>query len=168
MAPGGGADEAGQTFTFVISNNNNPLFSVQPAVSPAGTLTYTLAANAFGVATVTVAVKDNGGTLNGGVDTSTPADTFSITVTGVNDAPSYTKGANQSVLEDAAAQTVVGWGDRHQRRAERGQSGRELHGHQQHQHRALQRRARGLGRRHPYLHPRRRCQRRGHHQPPPR
>ena len=32
-----------------------------------------------------------------------------ITVSGVNDAPSFTKGADQTVLEDAGAQTVAGW-----------------------------------------------------------
>ena len=46
--------------------------------------------------------------LNGGVDTSAPQ-TFVITVTAVNDAPSFTKGANQTVNEDAAAQSVTGW-----------------------------------------------------------
>ena len=37
-------------------------------------------------------LHDNGGTANGGVDTSAPQ-TFTITVTAVNDAPSFTKGA---------------------------------------------------------------------------
>ena len=32
-----------------------------------------------------------------------------ITVTAVNDAPSFTKGADQTVAEDAGAQTVTGW-----------------------------------------------------------
>ena len=100
LSPGGGADEAGQTFTFNVSNNNNALFSAQPAVSPSGTLTFTPAANANGGATVTISVTDSGGTANGGVDTSTPAQTFTVTVTAVNDEPSFTKGANQSVLED--------------------------------------------------------------------
>ena len=40
-------------------------------------------------------LSDNGGTANGGVDTSAPQ-TFTITVTGVNDAPSFTKGADQT------------------------------------------------------------------------
>ena len=53
-------------------------------------------------------LRDNGGTANGGVDTSA-AQTFTIAVTAVNDAPSFTKGADQTVLEDAAAQTVAGW-----------------------------------------------------------
>ena len=35
--------------------------------------------------------------------------TFMITVTAVNDAPSFTKGADQTVAEDAGAQTVTGW-----------------------------------------------------------
>jgi hypothetical protein len=49
-------------------------------------LSYTSAPNANGSATVSVKIHDNGGTANGGVDTST-AQTFTITITAVNDAP---------------------------------------------------------------------------------
>ena len=59
---------------------------------------------------VTVQLHDNGGTANGGVDTSAPQ-TFTITVTPVNDAPSFTKGADQTVNEDAGAQIGAGLGD---------------------------------------------------------
>ena len=104
----GPVDESGQALDFIVSNDNNPLFSVQPAIAANGTLTYTPAANANGLATVTVQIHDNGGTANSGVDTSA-SQTFTITVTAVNDAPSFTKGANQTVLEDAGAQTVAGW-----------------------------------------------------------
>ena len=104
----GPPDENTQTVTFTATNDNNPLFSVQPAISSTGTLTYTPAANAFGSATVTVTLKDNGGTANGGADTSAPQ-TFTITVLPVNDAPSFTKGSDQTVNEDAGAQTVTGW-----------------------------------------------------------
>ena len=108
MSPGP-ADESGQTLlNFIVSNNNPALFAAQPAVALNGTLTYTPAANANGVATVTVQLRDNGGTANGGVDTS-PPQTFTITVTAINDAPSFTKGANQTVLEDAGLQSVTGW-----------------------------------------------------------
>ena len=55
-------------------------------MSPNGTLTYTPAPNANGVAMVTVRVHDNGGSANGGVATSAPQ-TFTMTVTAVNDAP---------------------------------------------------------------------------------
>jgi uncharacterized repeat protein (TIGR01451 family) len=105
----GPANESGQTVTFVIDSNSNPsLFSTLPAVSSAGTLTYTPAANAFGSATIVLHARDNGGTANGGLDDS-PTRTFTITVNSVNDAPSFTKGADQTVLEDAGAQTVSGW-----------------------------------------------------------
>jgi VCBS repeat-containing protein len=104
----GPADEVGQTLTFHVANNNSSLFSAPPAISATGTLTYTPAANANGSATVTVYLTDNGGTANGGNDTSA-TNTFTITVTAVNDPPSFTAGANQTVLEDAGAQSVATW-----------------------------------------------------------
>ncbi|MEH6873643.1 MAG: Ig-like domain-containing protein [Candidatus Competibacter sp.] len=98
-----------QNLTFQVTNNTNPsLFSAGPAVAANGTLTYTPADNANGSATITLVLKDDGGTANGGVDTS-PAQTFVITVTPVNDAPSFTKGPDQTVLENAGAQTVNPW-----------------------------------------------------------
>lgn len=78
--------EAGQTVQFLVSNDNPSLFSAQPAISPNGTLTYTPAPNACGVANVTAVAKDSGGTAYGGKDTSAEC-RFTITVNGVNDAP---------------------------------------------------------------------------------
>ncbi len=104
----GPANESGQTLNFIVTDNNNALFSVQPAISATGVLTFTPALNANGSATVSAQIHDNGGTANGGVDTSA-TQTFTITVTAVNQAPSFTKGGNQSVLENATAQTVNGW-----------------------------------------------------------
>ncbi len=90
----GPADEAGQAVSFEITSNSNPgLFLVAPAVSPSGVLTYTPAANANGVAVLSIVLHDNGGTANGGQDTS-PAQVFTITVNSVNDAPG---GANSSL-----------------------------------------------------------------------
>ena len=103
----GPADEAGQALSFQVTGNTNAaLFSSGPAISPSGTLTYTPAANAFGTATITVVAKDTGGTANAGVDTS-PAQTFVITITPVNDVPFFTKGPDQVVNEDAG--TFVSW-----------------------------------------------------------
>jgi hypothetical protein len=103
----GPADEAAQTATYTVSNLSNPsLFTVAPTIAPNGTLTYTAAPNAFGTATFDVVVQDNGGTGNGGVDTST-TQTFTLTVNSVNDAPSVTPGANQSLAAGAGAQTVT-------------------------------------------------------------
>ena len=106
----GPVDEAGQVLNFIVTNDNNPLFAVQPAVAANGTLTYAPAANANGTATVTVRIHDDGGTANGGVDTSV-AQTFTITVTVVNDPPvdtytlTYTAGAN-GTISGTSPQTV--------------------------------------------------------------
>jgi surface protein len=76
----GSANESGQNLTFDVSTNNDLLFSVLPAVDPVtGTLTYTPAADSFGVASVTIRLSDDGGTTNGGIDTSADQ-VFTITV----------------------------------------------------------------------------------------
>ena len=101
----GAPNESGQTVTFTTSNDDNALFSSQPSINSGGLLTYTPVANASGSATVTVTAQDNGGTANGGHDTTTA--TFTITVTAVNDAPTLTPAADQSVSEDDGAQAVA-------------------------------------------------------------
>ena len=97
----GPADESAQVLTFNVSNDNNPLFSTQPAVASNGTLTFTLAANANGTATVTISLSDNGGTANSGSDTSA-SQTFTITATAVNDAPTLTTISTFPGTEDTA------------------------------------------------------------------
>jgi hypothetical protein len=96
------SSENGQTIQFIVSNDNPSLFSVQPAVSPTGTLTYTPAPNANGLATITVVAKDSGGTAAGGNDTSAPY-TFTIRVTPVNDCPTLASVAPISVVSGATA-----------------------------------------------------------------
>ena len=82
-----GPNEAGQAVAFGVTGNTNPgLFSAGPAISAAGELTYTPAANQNGTATLTLRITDNGGTANGGIDASA-TQTFVITVTAVNDLP---------------------------------------------------------------------------------
>ncbi|MGH3996646.1 MAG: Ig-like domain-containing protein [Pseudonocardiaceae bacterium] len=101
--------QSGQTLTFNITGNSNAaLFSAGPAISAAGVLTYTPAADVNGTATITLTLSDDGGTANGGDDTSGPQ-TFTITVNAVNDAPAFNAGPNQSVNEDSGAQSVSGW-----------------------------------------------------------
>jgi len=98
----GPPNESGQTLTFLVTNDNNALFSAQPSVAPNGTLTFTPAPNANGSATVTVHLRDSGGTFN----TSAPQ-TFTITMTAVNDPPSLGLIANKTVAEDAPSQNVT-------------------------------------------------------------
>ena len=83
-----GADnETDQILEFLVIGNSNPsLFTPagQPGVtrdgpqSSEGTLTFT-PSDGSGDATITVVLKDNGGTANGGVDTSDPH-TFKIRI----------------------------------------------------------------------------------------
>jgi hypothetical protein len=101
-APGGGADELGQTFSYSVTNDNNALFAVQPSIAADGTLTYTTASDAFGAATVTVSVTDSGGTANGGIATS-GTQTFTISVAPIADTPAIT---GAMTLEDT--QTASG------------------------------------------------------------
>ena len=96
-----GVGESGQLVDFIVTNNNNSLFSIQPAISPTGALTYTLAGGA-GSATATVRIHDNGGTANGGTDTSA-IQSFTITVDG-NARPFVTaSGTNLSFTENGSA-----------------------------------------------------------------
>ena len=104
----GPAAESSQSVSFATTADNTALFAAQPAVAADGTLTYTPAVNANGVATVTVTAHDTGGTANGGTDTSAPH-TFTITIQSVNDAPSFNAGANQTVVSLLGAQSVAGW-----------------------------------------------------------
>ena len=68
-------------------------------------MTYTPAANTIGTSTFTVTVQDNGGTANGGVDTSAPQ-TFTITVNAVDDPP-LAVNDTATVTEDAPATTLT-------------------------------------------------------------
>ena len=73
-------DEAGQHLSFTVANDRNDLFDAQPAIDPAGKLTFTPKFNVAGTAHVMVSLMDNGGTAAGGVDTSAEQ-TFNIVVT---------------------------------------------------------------------------------------
>ena len=104
----GPSDESGQTVNFLLDAGVPDIFSTGPAISPGGTLSFTPAANANGMSTVTASLHDNGGTANGGDDTSA-AQTFAVTVTPVNDPPTFTKGGNQTATEDSGLHTVANW-----------------------------------------------------------
>ncbi len=104
----GPANEVNQAVTFIVVNDNNGLFALQPTIDLAGKLTFRTADNANGSATITVVAKDDGGTANHGIDTSL-LHTFTVTLTPVNDPPSFIKGDDQMVLEDSGGVIVRGW-----------------------------------------------------------
>ena len=105
----GSFDEADQVLSFTVTNSDNSLFSVQPSISENGTLTFTPAPNAYGSAVVTAILHDDGGTDNGGSDTS-EALTFVLNITAVNDAPTFTKGLDVGLgITSSRTQTIGGW-----------------------------------------------------------
>ena len=118
----GAIDESGQNLTFSITGNTNAaLFSTAPALATDGTLTFTSEPLAIGTATITVELMDDGGTDNGGIDTSLPQE-FEIEITdGV--APdvvalvAVSGGGPGVVLEDCAeskeaiAEVIVGFSE---------------------------------------------------------
>ena len=105
----GPTNESGQALTFNVTGNTNAaLFASQPSVDATGALSFETAADANGSADITITLSDDGGTANGGVNTS-PAQTFTISVTPVNDAPSFTSGGTVSHTGAATPQTEAGW-----------------------------------------------------------
>jgi hypothetical protein len=72
--------EANQQLHFAVTGNTNPaLFAAGPSIDADGTLKFTPAPNAHGSADITLVLMDNGGTANGGVDTS-GSQTFAINI----------------------------------------------------------------------------------------
>ena len=110
--PAGAADEAGQALVRYeltpVATTSGLTFSTAPAIDNAGTLTYSVAPNFSGTATFDAVAFDDGSGAAPNVNASAPA-RFSIVVDGVNDEPSFTAGPNQTIVEDAGAQSVAGW-----------------------------------------------------------
>lgn len=101
--PPSAADElADQTVTFNVTNDNGSLFAVAPAIASDGTLTFTPAKDANGLATVIVEAMDDGSGIAPNRNVS-DRQTFTIRVSPVNDAPVFTAGGNVAVDEDSGA-----------------------------------------------------------------
>ena len=91
-------------------NNVNVVQGQRIPIATIPTLKYTPALNGNGLnyASIGFKVQDNGGTANGGVDTSVIANTLTIHVTAVNDAPVVvTTPTTLTTLEDTATSFVI-------------------------------------------------------------
>jgi VCBS repeat-containing protein len=106
----GPTDEAGQILTFSLTNSNTALFSVQPAISSTGTLTFTPAPNENGSATFGVRVTDSGGTANGGLNQSV-IQNYTITVTAQPDAPTIAAAFNGTSTAPFTDATITPGGE---------------------------------------------------------
>ncbi|MEA1960703.1 MAG: InlB B-repeat-containing protein [Bacillota bacterium] len=101
-----GSAEDSQNLEFHLSNNNTSLFSTQPSVSQTGTLTYAPVSDKIGTAQVTIYLKDDGGTANGGQDTSAEQ-VFSICISDLT-APTVADG-NISVSGISPTGAALSW-----------------------------------------------------------
>ncbi|MEM7551614.1 MAG: Calx-beta domain-containing protein [Bacteroidota bacterium] len=104
----GGDDESTQILTFNLTVDDPGLFDQQPTVDDNGTLSYQPVANIFGSTQITISLSDDGGTANGGSDTSGDQ-VFNISIASVNDAPSFTTGPDQMINPGAQDYTVANW-----------------------------------------------------------
>jgi hypothetical protein len=80
----GPLNESAQNVGFTVTVDQPAMFSTLPAVDANGALSFTPAPDVDGNAAITVTAVDDGGTDNGGADSSI-AHTATITVTAVND-----------------------------------------------------------------------------------
>ncbi|MAF12500.1 hypothetical protein CMK11_18800, partial [Candidatus Poribacteria bacterium] len=103
IGPGGGADEESQTVGMSVVNNS-PLIVDIVSSDDAG-FTYTTVANASGEATIEVTATDNGPV--GSNDVNTSSQTFTITVTAVNDPPVFDPVTSFAVNEDSGSGSVT-------------------------------------------------------------
>jgi len=87
FSPGPANESSQSPLAYHLESDNPALFTDAPAIDPAtGDLSFIPTANAEGTTIITSTVQDDGSTANGGADTSA-TQTFTITITGVNDAP---------------------------------------------------------------------------------
>jgi hypothetical protein len=76
----GPANEHSQHLELIVQANSDPtLLAAGPAITADGRLTFTPRPNASGVAQITMVLRDDGGTANGGMDVSS-SQTFRISV----------------------------------------------------------------------------------------
>ncbi|MFO1062606.1 MAG: cadherin-like domain-containing protein [Pirellulales bacterium] len=117
--PGPALVPESQTMTYQVRALDTTLFSVQPAISATGTLTYTLAPDVnriqpgpgqpgFPQILVEVIAKDSGSAVAPNLNLSLPQ-TFTILPTEVNDKPEITVPTTANSIEDQGLVTVPGF-----------------------------------------------------------
>ena len=101
----GASNESAQNVGFTVTVDQPTMFSTLPALDRAGTLTFTPAPHANGATTITVTAIDDGGTSNGGNNTSTTR-TATITINAVND-PVIAVDDSATIAEDDAVGATI-------------------------------------------------------------
>ncbi len=85
----GPVNESSQVVSVTLVSDRTDLFENMPAVGSDGSLSFEPAPDVYGIATLTTIAKDDGGTADGGVDTSSPQN-VTLRIMPVNDPPTFT------------------------------------------------------------------------------
>jgi len=101
----GPTNESSQTWEFQVHTTNPSLFSSLPQLNTEGFLVFTPAAHAHGQTDVRIQLRDNGGILDGGRDTSDEV-TLTIELTPVNDPPTLSNIPAIQLVEDGTPATI--------------------------------------------------------------
>jgi len=104
----GPENELDQNYSFFVETDNPDLFLETPFIKNDGTLIFKPKPDMFGLANLSVFLKDSGGVINNGIDIS-PKFFFYINIISVNDSPEFTKGININVYEDSGFQSYLNW-----------------------------------------------------------
>ena len=102
-----------QELRWDIQTDNPTLFKTQPYIrytqgATTGDLCFTPADEMTGVATAQIYLTDTGGRLDGGVDDK-PPETITITITEVNDPPTFTPGELKVAVNEDAGPVDIPW-----------------------------------------------------------
>jgi hypothetical protein len=101
---GGGVTVGGTATSRTLSGTITAINSFIAA----NNLTYNPVLDSVATQTLSVSINDNGNTGTGG-SLSSSVTSISLNVTAVNDAPSFTKGGNQTITAGAGVQTLTNW-----------------------------------------------------------
>jgi len=108
----GPPDEISQTLTFflnIIEKSGTLTFIQSPSIDVLGTLSFETAPDDFGNAEIMVVLQDDGESDPPHENTSDTL-TFTLLITPVNDAPTFTKGSDPTVDEDSGPVLLTSWG----------------------------------------------------------
>ena len=117
---GPGVGESGQTVTFTVTTDNDALFVdnnpapgrvIADIVSGPGTypdedLVFELSGTSFGVANITVTAMDDGGTANGGIDSSASQTYTIIVIEGITQVDAVSQHADTTLSKTSWSHTV--------------------------------------------------------------
>jgi len=98
----GPPNESEQTCSYRIETDNPDFFSIQPAISPEGLLTFTPAENVYGNTRFHISAVDSEGA-------SSQLISRQVVIIPVNDCPQFVGGDDQNISNVSGMQTVTGW-----------------------------------------------------------